>query len=111
LKNNAYVNWSLNNHNLRLEWFYTSDYDDERAGNVANVPDGTEVDDHSTFNVHYNFRFNEDNTRLFASIYNFTDEDPPTVLLDLNYDPYTHNAMGIMWKVGVQHRFEGGIFQ
>jgi outer membrane receptor protein involved in Fe transport len=111
LKNNAYVNWSMNNHNLRLEWFYTSEYDDERGGNVAGVAPGTEIDDQSTFNVHYNFRFNSDNTRLFASIYNFTDEDPPLTLLDLNYDPYTHSAMGIMWKLGVQHRFEGGIFQ
>ena len=63
------------------------------------------------FNVHYNFRFNDDNTRLFASVVNFTDEDPPQALIDLNYDPYTHNALGITWKVGVQHRFEGGIFQ
>jgi outer membrane receptor protein involved in Fe transport len=110
-KNNTYVNWSLDRHNLRLEWFYTSEYDDDRAGTNPAIPNGTEIDDQSVFNVHYNFRFNNDNTRLFASIYNFTDEDPPQALIDLNYDPYTHNAMGIMWKLGVQHRFEGGIFQ
>jgi iron complex outermembrane recepter protein len=110
-KNTAYVNWNIGRHNLRVDWIYTDEYDDERAGNTAGVPAGTNIDSLSTFNASYNFRFNNDNTRLTASVYNFTDEDPPLVLLDLNYDPYTANAMGIMWKIGVTHRFEGGIFQ
>jgi len=107
LKANFYVNWSMGGHNLRLDSFFVSEYDDDRG----NVPAGTTVDDHMTFDLHYNYRFNNDNTRLFASVYNLTDEDPPFVRLDLNYDPYTHNPFGRIIKVGVQHRFEGGLFQ
>ncbi len=109
LKHNTYISWSMGGHNVRLDSFYTSEYDDERAGST--VPMGTKVDDHVTFDIHYNYRFNDDNTRVFASIYNFTDEDPPGVRLDLNYDPYTHSPLGIMVKVGVTHRFVGGMFQ
>ncbi len=107
LKANVYVNWAYEGHNLRLDSFFTAEYDDERG----NVPAGTSVDDHWTMDLHYNYRFNNDNTRIFASVYNVTDEDPPLVLLDLNYDPYTHNPFGRMFKVGVTHRFEGGLFQ
>ncbi len=111
LKNNAWVNWAMGGHNLRLDVFYVSEYDDDRAGVVAGVPAGTKIDDHWTVDLSYNFRFNNDNTRLFASVYNITDEDPPMVRLDLNYDPYTHNPFGRIVKVGVQHRFAGGMFQ
>ena len=106
-KNNFYVNWQRGMHNLRLEAWHVGDYDDKSQ------PAGADwgVDEHWTFDIHYNLRFNNDNTRLFASVYNFTDEDPPFARLDLNYDPYTHNPFGIMWKVGVQHRFEGGPFR
>ncbi len=111
LKVNLYTNWASGGHNLRLDVYHTSDYDDDRAGINPGVPAGTEIDEHWTADLHYNFRFNSDNTRLFASIYNVTDEDPPFVRLDLNYDPYTHNPFGRIVKVGVQHRFEGGLFQ
>lgn len=112
-KNNAFVNWSYGPHNLRLDSYYTADYKDERAGTAAwpNVPAGTKVDDMWTFDLSYNFRFLDDNARIWASVYNFTDEDPPEVLLDLNYDPYTATPFGMMWKVGVSYRFTGGPFQ
>ena len=106
LKGSAYINWSKGGHNLRLESYYTGSYDDSRTI----VPPDTRVDDHLTFDIHYNFRFNDDNTRLFASVVNITNEDPPQTLLDLNYDPYTHNPYGTIIKVGLQHRFDGGIF-
>ena len=102
LKNTAYVNWSLGGHNLRLDWFYIDSYED------ADAPAGADWDiaSHDTFDLHYNYNFNNDNTRIFASVYNFTDEDPPFARLDLSYDPYTHNPYGRMFKVGVQHRFD-----
>ena len=111
LKMNFYANWSLGGHNVRADVYYTSDYEDDRDVTNAAIPLGTEVDDHVTFDLHYNYRFNNDNTRIFASVYNVTDEDPPLVLLDLNYDPYTHNPFGRIFKVGITHRFEGGLFQ
>lgn len=101
LKNTAYVNWTLGGHNLRAEWFYVDGYED------ADAPAGADwdIDAHHTFDLHYNFRFNNDDTRVFASVYNVTDEEPPFARLDLSYDPYTHNPYGRMFKVGIQHRF------
>ena len=106
-KNNTYVNWTLGGHNFRLEWWHTDGYNDKSQ------PDGADwsIDKHDTFDLHYNFRFANDNARLFASVYNLTDEDPPFARLDLNYDPYTHNPFGRMIKVGVQWRFEAGAFR
>lgn len=105
-KNNAWVNWSMGGHNVRADVYYTGEYDDTSA------PAGFEqtIDDHVTFDLHYNYYFNDDLTRVFASVYNVTDEDPPAVLHELDYDPYTHNPFGRMIKVGIQHDF-GGLFR
>lgn len=103
LKNTTFVNWSMGGHNLRAEWFYVDSYDDADAPPGANWG----IDSHNTFDLHYNYNFNNENTRVFASVYNVTDEDPPFARLDLSYDPYTHNPFGRMIKVGVQHRFGG----
>ena len=106
VKGSASLNWEMGNHNVLLEGYYTDDYDDKSSGGAD-----WSIDDQMTFDISYNFRFNNGNSRLFATIYNFTDEDPPLAHLDLNYDPYTHNPFGMMWKVGATHRFEGGPFQ
>ena len=49
---------------------------------------------------------NLEDSALWVSIYNLTDEAPPFARLDLNYDPYTHNPFGQMIKVGVRHKFQ-----
>lgn len=107
VKNNLYVNWTMGNHNLRVEHWFVDGYDDKSE------PPGADwsIDSYNTFDLHYNFRFMQENARLFASIYNLTDEDPPFARLDLSYDPYTHNPFGRMIKVGVQWRFAAGPFQ
>lgn len=69
------------------------------------------ISDHLTFDLNYSYTFNGDRTRVFASIYNVTDEDPPLARLNLSYDPYTHDPFGRVFKVGMQHRFEIGPFQ
>lgn len=107
IKNNFFVNWALGAHNVRLEHWFTDSYNDKTQ------PDGEDwgIKSFNTFDLHYNFRFANDNARLFASIYNLSDEDPPFARLDLNYDPYTHNAFGRMIKLGIQWRFTGGVFK
>jgi hypothetical protein len=69
-----------------------------------------EVDDFVTYDLHYNFSLanltgEESESALLVSGYNLTDEDPPRARLDLNYDPYTHNPLGRMIKVGLRHQF------
>jgi outer membrane receptor protein involved in Fe transport len=102
LKNNAYVNWAMGQHNLRADWYYTSSYDDDDL--PAGVED--EIDAFNTLDLSYNFRFLEDQARLFVSVYNLTDEDPPFSSHELAYDPYTHNPYGRMIKMGATWYFD-----
>ena len=74
---------------------------------ARNVRVSTMKHAHHTFDASWNYRFNDDNTRVFLAVYNVTDEEPPFARLDLNYDPYTHNPYGRMIKFGVQHDFAG----
>jgi iron complex outermembrane receptor protein len=92
----------------QLDLWYTSDYDDRRTLGGGGPQT---IDDYLTADLHYNLTFNDERTRIFASINNITDEDPPFARLDLSYDPYTHDPFGIIYKLGLQHRFEGGPFQ
>ena len=34
-----------------------------------------------------------------GSVYNLADEDPPQVYAAQEFDPYTHNPLGRMWKL------------
>ncbi|MEL0072113.1 MAG: hypothetical protein VW981_04495, partial [Rhodobiaceae bacterium] len=79
---------------------HIGEYDDNPATRT--------VESHTTYNVNYNVDLSEmtaSDTALFVQVYNLTDEDPPYARLDLNYDPYTHNAFGRMIKVGARHKF------
>mgnify|MGYP002648992598 CR=1 FL=1 len=44
-------------------------------------------------------------TQLTASVQNVTDRDPPFARLDLNYDPFTGNPLGRVYKVGLRQKF------
>jgi outer membrane receptor protein involved in Fe transport len=44
-----------------------------------------------------------DNLTVSLSVFNLTDEDPPQVANDLNYDPYNHSPFGRMVKLGVTY--------
>ena len=95
---------------------YTDSYQD--ADSIVGIPLTAifgndirkEVDDHITYDIHYNMSLENMNDMLaqsavWVSVYNLTDEDPPSTRTDLNYDPYTHNPFGRMVKVGVRHKF------
>ena len=45
------------------------------------------------------------NMTLSAAVENFTDEAPPLARLDLSYDPFTANALGRIYKIGLRMRF------
>ncbi len=83
-------------HTVNLVANQTGAYDD--AGGTR------EVEEHITYDLHYNYVVAEESA-LWISGYNVTDEDPPYARLDLNYDPYTHNPFGRIIKVGVRHKF------
>ena len=98
--------YSTGPHNVNFVSNFTGSYED----NITAAGPNRDVEDHMTHDLHYNMSLVavnpdlEDST-IWVSIYNLTDEDPPFARLDLNYDPYTHNPFGQMIKIGVRHKF------
>jgi iron complex outermembrane receptor protein len=86
-------NWGGNNALLYVN--HITDYEDERFN--------VEVDSQTTYDFHYQLSFLNDDATITFSALNFTDEEPPLARLDLNYDGYTHNAFGRMYKVGFKY--------
>ena len=79
---------------------HVGEYDDAGATRT--------IEAHQTWDLNYDLsleNFGAPESSAWIAIYNATDEDPPYAKLDLNYDPYTHNAFGRMIKVGVRHKF------
>ncbi len=101
LKANIFARSNRGPHSLSYTLRYTDDYED-----VAPSIDALgKIDSQITHDVTYNLSLRDGRTRLSASVFNLTDEDPPQASTDLNYDPYTHNAFGRMIKLGVTQKF------
>jgi iron complex outermembrane receptor protein len=92
-------------HNVSLSTYYVSDYKDERDELFTTNSKGQVIDSQLQFDVSYNYRFNEDHTKVNFTVGNLTDEEPPFARLDLNYDPFTHSPLGRTFKVSVVHKF------
>jgi hypothetical protein len=100
LKGKLGVKYELGDDTYNLVANYTGDYRD--ANSTVGPRD---IEEHITFDMHYNTVINNGNSAVWLSVYNLLDEDPPYARLDLNYDPYTHNPFGRMIKLGVRHSF------
>ncbi len=99
LKASFYVKWGNDAHRVTYAARYIDGYDDTASDTP---PALATIDDHTTHDVHYiNNMF--DNLTISLSALNFTDEDPPQVANDLNYDPYNHSPFGRMIKLGVSY--------
>ena len=105
LRANAFATVEKGPHKLNYTLRYVDGIDDARAATIASLQS---IDSHITHDVTYNLELNDGQTRLFASVQNFTDEDPPAAQLELNYDPFTHNPFGRIIKVGFTHDFGWG---
>ncbi len=111
-KGNAYVEWGGALQNLRLTVNYIDSYTDQRTTIFAPSPNwggtaitaGKEIDSQMTVDLNYRLNLG-DNTTLLAGVQNLTDEDPAFARLDLNYDPFTGDAIGRTIRVGVRQRF------
>ncbi len=64
------------------------------------------IDNFFSLDMHYNLSLFEDSTVLSFSVMNLTDEDPPFTSLNLNYDPFTHDARGRMYKIGLTYTWK-----
>jgi outer membrane receptor protein involved in Fe transport len=97
--------FDFDNHNISLSTYYVGDYKDERDELFTTNTRGQVIDSQVQFDLSYNYRFNEDQTKLNLTVSNLTDEDPSFARLDLNYDPFTHNPLGRTFKLSVVHKF------
>jgi iron complex outermembrane receptor protein len=112
LKGNAFVEYSIGMHNLRLQSNYVDGYTDQRtdiflAGPATNgiaVTAGKEISSSLLHNLYYRLQLPADLT-LTVAVENFTDKDPPFARLDLNYDPFTASAFGRTGKIGLRKKF------
>lgn len=101
IKGNGFIEWGNDMHNLRLTANYIDSYIDQRFGPGVL---GHEIDSFMTLDLNYRLNLGE-RTTLTAGVQNLTDEDPSFARLDLNYDPFTGDAIGRTIRVGVRQRF------
>jgi len=102
-KGNAYIEYSAGAHNLRFTTNYIDSYTDQRTLAV-NPTLGKNIGEFVTYDLNYRVELPWQ-MRLIASVENLTDEDPPFVRLELAYDPFTANAIGRVFKLGLTKRF------
>jgi len=96
-KGNFNVNYARGNHNLRALARFVSEYEATAAA---------DIDSWTTYDLHYVLGLLEGRARVTLSVVNLTDEDPPlNVDHELLYDPFTHNPLGRIMKLGVTYRF------
>ena len=93
----SHVNYAWRNLNLRYAAKYVNSYD--------NVEDDIRIGDHLTHDLHLHWAVKADRLNLWATVLNLTDEDPPYAGEDLNYDAFTHNPLGRIFKLGFTYTF------
>ena len=83
---------------LNVRWI-ANGVDEYEYGGVAADPDGV-VDSHVTHDVHATYNLLDGQLVVSGSIINIEDDDPPDMLREMNYDAFTHNPFGRMYKLG-----------
>jgi iron complex outermembrane receptor protein len=118
LKLEAYANASTDNMNARLTARYTGEYEDQRTGLFTTpnanfttpgviLPQGQTIKSFVSYDGTVVINLPAETTVSF-SIENMLDETPPFARLELNYDPFTGDAIGRTFKIGVTKKFGGG---
>lgn len=113
----AYINGSTDNINARLTARYIGEYQDQRAvlfdvpntatGTSVLTPQGRTIDSFVSYDATVVWSLPYETTVSF-SVENILDTDPSFARLELNYDPFTGDAIGRTFKIGFTKRFGGG---
>lgn len=116
-KAEAYANFSTANTNTRLTARYIGEYEDQRTAPFAANPNypipglvlsqGKVVKEQLVFDSTFVWSLPAETTLSF-SVDNILDSDPSFARLELNYDPFTGNAIGRTYKIGITKRFGAG---
>ena len=111
LKGSAFVEYTHGPHNLRVTERYIDSYGDQRTSILAANPvngafntNGASIGKTYMTDVDYRV-FLPMKITLNLSVENLFDRDPSFARLDLNYDPFTGNALGRTFKVGLKKAF------
>ncbi len=118
LKFEAYANASTDNVNARLTARYIGEYEDQRTGLFttpnANWPtpgvvltQGQTIKSFVSYDSTVVWSLPGETTVSF-SVENILDTKPPFARLELNYDPFTGDAIGRTFKIGINKRFGPG---
>ena len=102
LKGNVFAKFSRGNHRISVLARYVDKYEDANNPSPSSL---AKIDDHVTFDAHYNVALFE-RALLSLSVINIADEDPPSMAGDLNYDVFTQNAFGRMIKLGFKYTLD-----
>jgi iron complex outermembrane receptor protein len=118
LKFEAYANASTENINARLTARYIGEYEDQRTAlfTAPNpnfptpgiiLPQGQTIKSQVTYDSTIVWSLPAQTTVSF-SVENILDTKPPFARLELNYDPFTGDAVGRTFKIGINKRFGPG---
>ncbi|OWK33133.1 TonB-dependent receptor domain-containing protein [Sphingomonas dokdonensis] len=109
----AYAQFGVDGIDGRFTFNYVDSYVDQRTAPFAPrvelpgapvIARGKKIGAWST--VDFTLRAEPiEGTTISLSVLNITDRDPSFARLDLNYDPFTGNALGRQWKIGVTKKF------
>ena len=104
-KGRGSLNYQWEDLNVRWITNYIDEYD------YASAPpqpagDAT-VDAHITHDLHATYTFMEGRLSVTGSIINIEDEDPSYMSREFNYDAFSHNPFGRMYKIGVTYSLGG----
>lgn len=111
----AYANASTENMNARLTARYIGEYEDQRTTlfTAPNpnwpvpgiiLPQGRTIKSFVSYDATLVWQLPAETTLSF-SVDNILDTKPPFARLELNYDPFTGDAIGRTFKIGVTKRF------
>ena len=95
-KGRGVVNYAIGPANLRYNLNYVDGYDDLAINN--------HIDSQITHDMHLSYELMDGQVSLALSAINLADEDPPFTGREMNYDAFSHNPFGRMFKFGVTYR-------
>jgi len=103
------INYQWENLNLRWVTNYIDEYDyagaAPQACAAATNPDCV-VPSHVTHDFHAVYTFWQDRLTVSASVINIEDEDPSYMSREFNYDAFSHNPFGRMFKIGLTYSMQ-----
>ncbi len=111
-KGQAFAEWERGGHTIRVTFNYIDSYTDQRTTPFIATPNtnntviagGKTIGSYKTVDVTWRMQAPWDSI-ITLNVDNAFDENPPFARLDLNYDPFTADALGRTIKIGVRKSF------